>query len=125
MLKIIQINPSERFSNKNRQPVKAGWKDSVCFKKGAKYYHCPKCHTRRLISSKSLDAWNPAESPFPENLKSLFQEDQEQTAYYDFYCKGCNLAVRLAYWEQETGMGGTWFPYLKSVYEVERYESVE
>lgn len=122
MPKVIEVAPCERFATGIRGGRRTGWWE-VNFKKGSRYYHCPKCGSTTLIKSENLDAWNPNESPFPAQLRTLFGEKQEQTEYYDFYCKGCGLAVRLAYWEQEVGMGGPWFSYLKGVFEVDLTEA--
>ena len=118
MPRVIEVGPYERFATGIRGGRRTGWWD-VSFKKGARYYHCPKCSRKTRIKREHLDVWNPKESPFSEQLRSLFGEKQEQTEYYDFYCKGCGLAVRLAYWEREAGMGGPWFPFLKAVFEVD------
>jgi len=120
--RVIEVAPFERFSTGIKGGRRTGSWD-VNFKKGSRYYLCPKCGRKTLIKSKNLSTWNPTESPFPAQLKALFGEKPEQTEYYDFYCKGCGLAVRLAYWEREVGMGGPWFSYLKCVFEVDLNEA--
>ena len=124
MNRVTEVAPFERFSTGVRGGRRTGWWD-VNFKEGSRYYLCPICGRKTLIKGKCLSTWNPVESPFPTQLRALFGERQEQTEHYDFYCKGCGLAVRLAYWEREVGMGGPWYSYLKSVFEVGPNESQE
>ena len=110
MPEVVEVAPGERFKSRSG------------FKKGAQYYHCPNCGHKTRINCCDLNTWDPTPSPFHEDLQAFFGEKSSHTAYYDFSCKGCDLSVRLAYWEQETGMGGSWYPCLKSVFEVSSRE---
>jgi DNA-directed RNA polymerase subunit RPC12/RpoP len=112
-----EVSPMERFhvrvSGKRR--LGAG---PVPFDGRSRYYYCPACGRRTLISRRSLDIFNPPPSPFPPEVKARFGGKPASTEALDFYCGGCRRPVRLLFWSQERGMGGWWYGVVNTILEL-------
>ena len=114
---IVRAQPYERFrfrSNRRLRSVPG----AVGLVGESKYYFCPKCDKRTRIRRAWLDAWNPQPSIFPTDLLQKFPDLESHSVSFDLYCKGCQLPVRLVFWEQESGMGGSWYPVIKEIQEL-------
>jgi DNA-directed RNA polymerase subunit RPC12/RpoP len=123
-VRVRRVAPLERFHVRVYGKLRRG-EGRFSFRGKSRYYHCPVCGRKTLVRYRHVDAFNPVPSAFPEELQRQFGEVGTHDAVLDFHCRGCGRPVRLLYWTQERGMGGSWDAYVKCVLELEAWNEAE